>query len=210
MACATALTPTARAREERKTVTVVFCDLVGSTSLAERHDPEVLKPLLQRYFQEMRTALERHGGTVEKFIGDAVVAVFGIPHVHEDDALRAVRAAVEMREALASFADGTSVELACRIGLTTGEVLVGGGDQPPVGDVMNTAARLQVGAEPGEILIGERTFRLVQDAVAAEPVEPLEVKGKAHPVPAYRLLSDRLAFAGADQTARRADGRPYA
>ena len=187
MACATPLTAQVL-REQRKTVTALFCDLVGSTALADRHDPEVLKPLLQRYFEEMRTALERHGGTVEKFIGDAVVGVFGIPQIHEDDALRAVRAAVEMREALAEFADGTSIELACRIGLTTGEVLVAGGDQPPVGDVMNTAARLQAAAEPGEILIGERTFRLVQDAVAAEPVEPLDVKGKAERVPAYRLL----------------------
>ena len=99
MACATALTPATPAREVRKTVTVLFCDLVGSTTLAERHDPEVLKPVLQRYFEEMRAAVERHGGLVEKFIGDAVVAVFGIPQVHEDDALRAVRAAVEMRRA---------------------------------------------------------------------------------------------------------------
>jgi len=187
MACATSLAPAAPAREERKTVTVLFCDLVGSTTLAERHDPEVLRPLLQRYFEEMRSAVERHGGRVEKFIGDAVVAVFGMPQVHEDDALRAVRAATEMRERLASFADGSAVELVCRIGLTTGEVLVGGEDQPPVGDTMNTAARLQSVAEPGEILIGEPTYRLVQDAVVAEPVEPLELKGKTEPVPAYRL-----------------------
>jgi len=187
MACATSLAPSAPAREQRKTVTVLFCDLVGSTTLAERHDPEVLKPLLQRYFEEMRVALERHGGRVEKFIGDAVVAVFGIPQAHEDDALRAVRAAVEMREGLAVFAEGSAVELVCRIGVTTGEVLVGGEDEPPVGDAMNTAARLQSAAEPGEILIGAPTYRLVSDAVVAELVDPIAMKGKAERVPAYRL-----------------------
>jgi class 3 adenylate cyclase len=187
MACATRLEPAAPTREVRKTVTALFCDLVGSTTLAEQHDPEVLKPLLQRYFEEMRTAIERHGGTVEKFIGDAIVAVFGMPRVHEDDALRAVRAAVEMRERFASPADGP-VGLAGRIGITTGEVLVAGPEQPLIGDTMNTAARLQAAAEPGEILIGEPTYRLVQDAVVAETVEPLTLKGKADPVPAYRLV----------------------
>ena len=182
------LTASTPAREVRKTVTVLFCDLVGSTTLAERHDPEVLKPVLLRYFEEMRAAVERHGGLVEKFIGDAVVAVFGIPQVHEDDALRAVRAAVEMRERLSTFADDSTVGLTSRIGLTTGEVLVSGADQPPVGDTMNTAARLQTSAAPGEILIGEPTFRLVQDAVVAESVEPLTLKGKADPVSAFRLL----------------------
>ncbi|HLA92980.1 MAG TPA: adenylate/guanylate cyclase domain-containing protein, partial [Actinomycetota bacterium] len=187
MACATRLEAAAPTREVRKTVTALFCDLVGSTTLAERHDPEVLRPLLQRYFEEMRAAVERHGGTVEKFIGDAVVAVFGMPQVHEDDALRAVRAAVEMRERLVAPADGP-VGLAGRIGITTGEVLVAGPEQPLIGDTMNMAARLQTAAEPGEILIGEPTFRLVQDAVVAEPVEPLVLKGKAEPVPAYRLV----------------------
>ncbi|HJS26544.1 MAG TPA: adenylate/guanylate cyclase domain-containing protein [Actinomycetota bacterium] len=188
MACASPLEPATLAREQRKTVTVVFCDLVGSTTLAERHDPEVLRPLLGRYFEEMRAAIERHGGAVEKFIGDAVVAVFGMPQVHEDDALRAVRAATEMRERLTAFADSAAVELVGRIGLTTGEVLVGGEEQPPVGDTMNTAARLQSAAEPGEILIGEPTYRLVRDAVVAEPIEPLALRGKAGPVQAYRLL----------------------
>ena len=188
MACATPLTPATPAREVRKTVTVLFCDLVGSTTLAERHDPEILRPLLQRYFTEARAAIERHGGLVEKFIGDAVVAIFGMPRTHEDDALRAVRAAVEIRERLASLGADAPVELGCRIGLTTGEVLVGREDQPPIGDTMNTAARLESAAEPGEILIGETTYRLVQDAVVAEPVEPLALKGKSEAVPAFRLL----------------------
>ena len=187
MSCATPLAPGARAREQRKTITALFCDLVGSTTLAERHDPEVLRPLLQRYFEAARSAVERHGGRVEKFIGDAVVAVFGMPQIHEDDALRAVRAASEIRDRLTSFGEGASVELVCRIGVTTGEVLVGGEEQPPVGDTMNTAARLQSEAEPGEILIGEPTYRLVRDAVLAEPVAPLTLKGKIEPVQAYRL-----------------------
>ncbi len=188
MACGARLGPATRVREVRKTVTVLFCDLVGSTTLVERHDPEVLRPVLQRYFEEMRAAIERHGGVVEKFIGDAVVAVFGMPQVHEDDALRAVRAAVQMRERLTSPPRGAGVELVGRIGITTGEVLVAGLDQPLIGDTMNTAARLQAAAEPGEILIGVPTYRLVQDAVVAEPVEPLALKGKSGLVRAYRLL----------------------
>jgi class 3 adenylate cyclase len=116
LACATPLMPATPPREVRKTVTALFCDLVGSTALAERYDPEVLKPLLRSYFEEMRAIIERHGGFVEKFIGDAVVAVFGIPQVHEDDALRAVRAAVEMRERLRRVGADLPVELGCRIG----------------------------------------------------------------------------------------------
>jgi class 3 adenylate cyclase/tetratricopeptide (TPR) repeat protein len=187
MACATPLTPATPAREQRKTITVLFCDLVGSTTLGERHDPEVLRPVLQSYFETMRAAVERHGGRVEKFIGDAVVAVFGMPQVHEDDALRAIRAASEMRDGLTALAEGSAVELVSRIGVTTGEVLVGGEDQPVVGDPMNTAARLQTAAEPGEILMGEATHRLVQDAVVAERMEPLALRGKSELVPAYRL-----------------------
>ena len=188
MACAAPLATPVPAREQRKVVTVVFCDLVGSTAIAEAHDPEVLRPMLQRYFEEMRAAAERHGGVVEKFIGDAVVAVFGIPRTHEDDALRAVRSAAEMRDRLAAFGAGASIELTCRIGLSTGEVLIGGEDQPAVGDTMNTAARLQTAAEPGEILIGAATYDLVRDAVVAEAVEPLSLKGKRQAVACYRLL----------------------
>jgi class 3 adenylate cyclase/tetratricopeptide (TPR) repeat protein len=188
MACAAPLSAPAPTREQRKVVTVVFCDLVGSTMLGEAHDPEVLRPILLRYYDEMRAAAERHGGVVEKFIGDAVVAVFGVPQTHEDDALRAVRAAAEMRDRLVALNVPGTIELVGRIGLTTGEVLIGGADQPPVGDTMNTSARLQTAAEPGEILIGEPTYQLVRDAVMAEPVEPLTLKGKSAPLPAYRLL----------------------
>src|SRR6266496_980198 len=169
--------------ERRKVVSVLFCDVVGSTALGESMDPEVLRALLARYFDRMREVVERHGGSVEKFIGDAVMAVFGVPAVHEDDALRACRAAVEMREAFA----GLGVE--GRIGVSTGEVVTGTEERLATGDVLNVAARLQQAAQPGEILIGEETLRLTRDAVEVESVEPLQLKGKSEPVPAYRLLS---------------------
>ena len=172
----------------RKTITALFCDLVGSTALGEEHDPEVLRPVLARYFDEMRTAIERHGGRVEKFIGDAIAAVFGLPIAHEDDALRAARAAIEMQERLAVLNEDSSIPLVARIGVTTGEVLVPADDKPIVGDAMNTAARLEAAATPGEVLIGEPTYRLIRDAVVTEQVDSLELKGKAELVAAYRLV----------------------
>jgi class 3 adenylate cyclase/tetratricopeptide (TPR) repeat protein len=182
------------AREVRKTVTVLFADVAGSTELGERFDPESMRRVMGRYFQEMSSALERHGGTVEKFIGDAVMAVFGIPVVHEDDPLRAVRAALDMRARLAGLNEELEsqwgVRLAIRIGLNTGEVVAGGADAPTyaTGDAVNVAARLQQQAHAGDILIGAETHRFVGDAVLADSVEPLELKGKAGPVTAYRLL----------------------
>jgi class 3 adenylate cyclase len=170
MSCATPLGATARAHETRKTVTALFCDLVGSTTLGERHDPEVLRPLLHAYFEAMRAAVERHGGRVEKFIGDAVSAVFGLPAAHEDDALRALRAGVEMTERLAALNARSAIRLACRVGITTGKVLVPAHGEPLVGDAMNTAPRLQSSAEPGSVVLGDPTWRLVRDAVVAEPV----------------------------------------
>jgi class 3 adenylate cyclase/tetratricopeptide (TPR) repeat protein len=188
MGCGGTLGATATARETRKTVSALFCDLVGSTTLGETHDPEVLRPLLERYFAVARRAVERHGGRVEKFIGDAVSAVFGLPVAHEDDALRAVRAAVEIQARLGELAASSPFPFAARIGVTTGEVLVPGDGTPLIGDTMNTAARLQAGAGPGTVLIGEPTWQLVRDAVVAEPVSPLNLKGKAVPVAAYRVL----------------------
>src|SRR5579871_2575141 len=155
----------------RKTVTVLFCDLAESTALGERLDPEPLRLLLARWYEAMRAPLERHGGTVEKFIGDAVMAVFGVPVAHEDDALRAVRAAVEMRDAVPALG------LRARIGVNTGEVVAGEGDTLVTGDAVNVAARLEQAAEPGEVLIGAETQRLVRDAVRVEPVS-VEAKGK--------------------------------
>lgn len=180
-ACGVALGPDTQP-DVRKTVTVVFCDLVGSTALGERSDPEVLRDVMGRYHAELRTILERHGGTVEKFVGDAAMAVFGLPQVHEDDALRAVRAAIEMRDAVAT--QGLEV----RIGVNTGEVVAGTGETLATGDAVNVAARLEQAAGAGEILIGSLTHRLVRDAVGTEAVEPLDLKGKQQPVPAYRLL----------------------
>jgi class 3 adenylate cyclase/tetratricopeptide (TPR) repeat protein len=169
-------------------VTALFCDVTGSTALGEQLDPEVLRAVLNRYFEVMRAVIERHGGTVEKFIGDAVMAVFGIPRVHEDDALRAVRAAAEIRERLPELAEQVGVELQFRTGVNTGPVLIGEGENLAVGDAVNVAARLEQAAEPGEIVIGLETLRLVRDAVEVEPLEPLELKGKSERVPAYRLI----------------------
>src|SRR6266851_4516860 len=180
--CGAALEPATPSREQRKTVTVLFCDVTGSTALGEKLDPEPLRTLLARYFERMKGIVESHGGTVEKFIGDAVMAVFGVPVVHEDDALRALRAATEMR--------GAFLELGVqgRIGMTTGEVVAGTEERLATGDAVNVAARLEQAAQPGEILIGDQTRRLAHGAIEVEPVEPLELKGKAKPVPAYRLL----------------------
>jgi class 3 adenylate cyclase/tetratricopeptide (TPR) repeat protein len=185
--CASPLPAAAALRESRKTVTALFCDLVGSTALGEQHDPEVLRPMFERYFTEMRSAVERHGGRVEKFIGDAVAAVFGLPSAHEDDALRAIRAGFEMQASLEALNAASPFPLAARVGISTGEVLVSG-DGNPMGDVMNTAARLQTAASPGSVLIGDPTRRLVRDAIVAEAVEPLDAKGKAEPVPAWRVV----------------------
>jgi class 3 adenylate cyclase/tetratricopeptide (TPR) repeat protein len=190
--CGAALAEAAPVREVRKTVTVFFCDVSGSTALGERIDPESLRAVMARYFETARTILERHGGTVEKFIGDAVMAVFGVPTVHEDDALRALRAAEELRDGLAGLNEelersyGTRLEL--RIGVNTGEVVTGTEERIATGDAVNVAARLEQAAPPGEVLVGEETIRLVRGAVEVEPVDPVAAKGKAEPVRAWRLV----------------------
>jgi class 3 adenylate cyclase/tetratricopeptide (TPR) repeat protein len=164
-------------------VTVLFCDVAGSTALGESTDPEALRGLLAGYFNRMRGIIEHHGGSVEKFIGDAVMAVFGVPVVHEDDALRACRAALEMRAALPELG------IEGRIGVNTGEVVTGTEERLATGDAVNVAARLEQAAAPGEVLIGAGTVRLVRDAIEADPIEPLALKGKSEPVPAYRLVA---------------------
>jgi class 3 adenylate cyclase/tetratricopeptide (TPR) repeat protein len=181
-ACGAPLAPSTSAREVRKTVTVLFCDLTGSTALGETLDPERLRALLARYFERMKAIVERHGGSVEKFIGDAVMAVFGVPALHEDDALRAARAAAEMRDALPELG------LEGRIGVMTGEVVTGTEERLATGDAVNVAARLEQAAQPGDILVGQPTLALVRDAVDVEAIEPLALKGKSEPVPVYRLL----------------------
>jgi len=179
----------------RKTVTVLFSDIADSTSLGETLDAEVFGRVLQRYFDEVRSVLERHGGRVEKFIGDAVLAVFGVPVAREDDALRALRAAAEIRERLEllndDFERGLGIRLGVRTGISTGEVLVSEGSGEGLtasGDTMNVAARLEQTASAGEILIGARTRLLGGDAIVVEELAPLELKGKAAPVVAFRLL----------------------
>jgi class 3 adenylate cyclase/tetratricopeptide (TPR) repeat protein len=183
------------APERRKTVTILFCDVSGSTALVEQLEAEAAREVMLRYFDEMRLVLERHSGTVEKFIGDAVVAVFGVPVAHEDDALRAVRAAEEMLTRLDALNDefesrfGSRIGL--RIGVNTGEVVAGDSGAAEAfvsGDAVNVAARLEQTAGAGEVLLGELTYRLVRDGVNAEPVEPLALKGKKEPVPAYKLV----------------------
>jgi class 3 adenylate cyclase/tetratricopeptide (TPR) repeat protein len=181
----------AAAREVRKTVTVLFADVTGSTALGEQLDPESFRHVMARYFDAARACLERHGGTVEKFIGDAVMAVFGVPTVHEDDALRALRAAEELRGAVGSLNDELErdygVSLHLRTGVNTGEVVTGTQERLATGDAVNVAARLEQAAQPDEILVGEPTVRLASDAIEAEPVEPLALKGKTEPLAAYRL-----------------------
>jgi class 3 adenylate cyclase/tetratricopeptide (TPR) repeat protein len=183
------------ATTERKLVTVLFCDLVGSTALGELLDPEALQGVQQAYFGRMRAVIEQRGGTVEKFAGDAVVAVFGIPTLHEDDAERAVRCAFEMDEAFLGLTDTLrprfGVELSFRIGVQTGEAVVSRGtDTLATGDVMNTAARLEQQAAPGQILVGRETVLLTADVVEYGDEVEIDAKGKAHPVrarPALRL-----------------------
>ena len=192
-ACGAPVAPVVAPREQRKTVTVLFCDVAGSTELGESTDPEALRAILARYFERMKETVERHGGTVEKFVGDAVMAVFGVPLVHEDDALRACRAAVEMRDALPELG------IRGRIGVNTGEVVTGTEERLATGDAVNVAARLEQAAEPGEVLIGAETVRLVRDAVELGEERRLELKGKAEPVQAYPLL------AASGEVSRRSD-----
>jgi class 3 adenylate cyclase len=170
-------------------VTVLFCDLTGSTAIGDRTDPEALRALMNRYYEAARAVLERHGGTVEKFVGDAVMAVFGIPVASEEDALRATRAAVELRDVV------HGLDLEVRIGVNTGAVVAGEGGTLVTGDAVNVAARLEQAAGAGEILLGADTLQLVRDAVSTEPLE-LALKGKPDSVPAHRLLMLDASAAG--------------
>jgi class 3 adenylate cyclase len=198
--CGAPLEASTPVAETRKTVTVLFCDLVGSTAMGEQIDPETLRGLLARSFERVQAIVEGHGGVVEKFIGDAAMAVFGIPRVHEDDALRAVRAAAEIREALESSAGGaTGATVAWRTGIATGEVVAGNaaaGQRLVTGDAVNVAARLQQSAQPGEILITADTHRLVRDAIKAEPLGEVSVKGRQAPIETFRLESVDRSAAG--------------
>ncbi|HSF62166.1 MAG TPA: adenylate/guanylate cyclase domain-containing protein [Gaiellaceae bacterium] len=200
--CATPLTVehTAR-REERKVVTVVFADLVGSTARAERLDPEDVRAILAPYHERLRHELERHGGTVEKFIGDAVVGAFGAPVAHEDDPERAVRAALTIQDAIAELNDADPrLELEVRVGVHSGEALVSIGARPELGeamvagDVMNTAARLQSAAPPGGILVGEATYRATDRAIEYADHDPVTAKGKSGPLRAWLAVARRSRY----------------
>ncbi|MGL6278195.1 MAG: adenylate/guanylate cyclase domain-containing protein, partial [Gaiella sp.] len=199
--CGAPLAERPAAREERKTVSVVFADLVGSTARAESLDPEDVRAILAPYHARLRQELERYGGTVEKFIGDAVVGVFGAPVAHEDDAERAVRAALAIQEAIAELneADPT-LALEVRIGVNTGEALVDLAARPELGegmvsgDVVNTGARLQSAAPAGGIVVGGATHRATERAIAYEEHPPVVAKGKAEPVEAWRAIAPHAAF----------------
>jgi predicted ATPase/class 3 adenylate cyclase len=193
--CATPLEEPVAPREERKLVTVLFCDLVGSTAQAERMDPEDVRSLLTRYHERVRSDLERHGGTVEKFIGDAVMALFGAPTAHEDDPERAVRAALAIRD---SAREDESMQV--RIGITTGEALVALGARPEAGegmasgDVVNTAARIQSAAPVDGVLVDEQTFRATERVIDYEQHEAIRAKGKREPIAVWEAREARSRF----------------
>jgi class 3 adenylate cyclase/tetratricopeptide (TPR) repeat protein len=207
--CGSPITRAADTHELRKTITVVFTDVVGSTGLGQRLDPEVLRRVMTRYYEHATAIHQRHGGKVQKFIGDAVMAVFGLPTVREDDALRAVRAAHELHTSLAdlnaSLERDYQVSLGLRTGVNTGEVVIGrsiGGQDITLGDVVNVAARLETTAEPGTVLMGDATYRLTRDAVTADVLPPMTVRGRGLPVDAWRLVAVKPGAAG---HARRVD-----
>ena len=207
--CGSALEDSAgAAREERKVVTVLFADLVGFTSRSEQLDPEDVRATLTPYFARLREELERRGGTVEKFIGDAVMAVFGAPAVHEDDPERAVRAALAIRDAMAEMNEqDPEIDLHVRIGVNTGEALISLGVRPShgegmaAGDVVNTAARLQTSAPVDGVLVGEATYRATERAIEYRAAEPVEAKGKTDPITVWEALEARSHY-GIDVTRR--------
>jgi class 3 adenylate cyclase/tetratricopeptide (TPR) repeat protein len=193
--------PSAESREERKVVTVLFCDLVGFTSRAEQLDPEDVRRVLSPFYARLRAELERFGGTVEKFIGDAVMALFGAPVAHEDDPERAVRAALAIREAVAGLnEENPGLNLQVRIAVNTGEAMIALGARPSegegmaAGDVVNSAARMQSAAPVGGILVGETTYRATRQAIEYRDAEPIAAKGKADPVPVWEAVAARWRF----------------
>jgi class 3 adenylate cyclase len=192
--CGAALGAREPAREERKVVSIVFADLVGSTARAERLDPEDVRAILASYHARVRAELERFGGTVEKFIGDAVVAVFGAPVVHEDDAERAVRAALAIRDVMAAG------DVSVRIAVNTGEALVSLDARPAegegmvAGDVVNTAARLQGAAPVGGVVVGGATHRATAHVIEYREAEAVVAKGKSEPIPVWEAVAPRSRF----------------
>jgi class 3 adenylate cyclase/tetratricopeptide (TPR) repeat protein len=196
LACGTELVAAAPIGEERKVVSVLFVDLVGFTDRSDRADPEDVRATLRPYHERVKADIERFGGTVEKFIGDAVMAVFGAPVAHEDDAERAVRSALRILETIEELRT-EGLELAVRAAVATGETVVALGARPErgegivAGDVVNTAARLQAGAAPGTVVVDAVTMRSAEGAIAFEPLEPVIAKGKAAPVSVWRAVEAR-------------------
>jgi class 3 adenylate cyclase len=185
---------------ERKLVTVLFADVVGSTSLGAESEPEVVRDIMAHYFERMKTLAETHGGTVEKFIGDAVMVVFGVPKVHDDDAERAVRCALAMQDAMGGLNQDLRMELAVRVGVNSGRAVTGGAEGLLVtGDVVNMAARLQQGARPGEILVGSLTEELSGRAIEFQAVNPIVAKGKVEPIAAFTVVRARSAVPRPDR-----------
>ena len=202
MACGSSLTVTRAATgEERKVVSVLFVDLVGFTARSDRADPEDVRATLRPYHSMLKREIERFGGTVEKFIGDAVMAVFGAPVAHEDDAERAVRSALRIVEALPELNEELDLDLAVRAAVNTGEAVVALGARPEAGegivsgDVVNTASRMQQIASTGGIVVGEITYRSTRHVIDYEPLEAVTVKGKAEPVSLWRALRARSTYA---------------
>jgi class 3 adenylate cyclase/tetratricopeptide (TPR) repeat protein len=200
LACGTALTAPPSTTEERKVVSVLFVDLVGFTAGADRADPEDVRATLRPYHARVSREIERFGGTVEKFVGDAVMAVFGAPVAHEDDAERAVRSALRILDAIDELNEHEGLDLAIRAAVATGEAVVqlgarpGTGEGIAMGDVVNTAARLQSEAPTGGLVVNEQAFRATRDAIEFEGLAPVTVKGKADPVPLWRARSARSSF----------------
>jgi class 3 adenylate cyclase/tetratricopeptide (TPR) repeat protein len=205
MACASPLSAVPVSTEERKLVTVLFCDLVGFTARSDRADPEDVKATLRPFHTRLKREIEAFGGTLDKFIGDAALGVFGSPTAHEDDPERAVRAALAIHHAMADLREADpNMQLAARIGINTGEAVVAYGTGPQIGesvtgDVVNTASRLQSVAPAGGIVVGEQTFRATERVFDYEALAPVTVKGKAQPIPIWRALSARARF-GTDLT----------
>jgi class 3 adenylate cyclase/tetratricopeptide (TPR) repeat protein len=198
LGCGTALATAPAHTEERKRVSVLFCDLVGSTARAEQLDPEDVRAMLAPYYARLRNELERFGGTVEKFIGDAVMCVFGAPVSHEDDPERAVRGALAIRDAIADLNEADPwLDLRIRVGVNTGEALVvvnarpSEGEGMVAGDVVNTAARLQSNASVNSILVGAETYRATSAAIEYREADPISAKGKAEPVPVWEVVGAR-------------------
>src|SRR5258708_1885262 len=215
--CGSPINAPSAAREARKNVAIFFMDLVGSTALAEMLDPESWRQIIDRYFDAVSSAIAAYGGAVEKVIGDAVMAVFGATVSHEDDALRAVRAAMEAVAKVGGLNVGLiashKVKLEIRCGICSGEVIAitePSGDFRVIGDPVNTAARLQTAAEPGQILIDAASARMVRAVIGLDPVRPLELKGKGKPVPAWLVTGIGLpADAAVDPPATPLIGREH-